>query len=954
MDINIKKLKENKLFIICEIAIFLILVSINIFLEKTDVDDIVSLEDNKTSINKLVINEILTDNQGVNIDEYGNLYDWIELYNGTNNDINLKNYGLSDKDNGAIKWAFPDVVIKSKSYLIVYLTGEKNNGLYANFSLKKDGDEIITLKSPMGKVVDAVKTLEIPENNSMSRNSNGIWNITNEITPGYENNVDGRKQFLYANTKTQVNTLKLSEVLPKNEGNVIFNNKLYDYVEVINNTDKPLELSDYYLSNDKNTLYKWKFPNIKLESNDVYLVYMNGLNIDNNSSFDLKNKTGKIFLSNKDGIVDSLEYENLTNGISYLKVNNSWIQSGNISPGYRNDSDGKIEFQKKYDNMKSSLVINEVMTSNSKYLSQNGNQYYDFIELYNNGNSDILLSNYTLTTNMDDMSMYKLPEVTLKPNEYYILMASGDDNLSNSKYNHTNFKLSSGEGLFLYNNQKLIDSVFIYNIPKNYSYGRGNNFGHYYFSNPSPNLPNHENGIREISYTPVFNIEGGIYNNVSSVEVKLTGNGNIYYTLDGSTPNEYSNKYIKPIILTDTTVVKAITIGEAKKSSEVITNSYIINENHTLPVMSISLNNSDFNNLNYNLYGDLIVNSYAELFDANSSFSSMCGLKLFGGSSRKLDKKSFVLEFNNKYSLSNLNYKVFDDKEIVEFSDLVLRSGSQDQNFSMIRDEFVSKMIVNYGTIVAQDVKPIILYINGKYWGIYYIREKINEKYIQNNYNVSTKTNIVDYLFKTEDGENTPFIDLKNYLKNNDITNENNYKYVTEKLDIDYFIDYYVIQFITNNTDLHNIRLFNNENIDNGKIKVILYDSDYAFFGDTGSGYINFLINQNGLTNPPDNTYIRELMKNKTFKKRFVKRISYYMNNVWTEEHILETYNYLYNSIKPEMKRNAKRWNQSYDRWLNECEILKNRALSRTKNIPNYTKNYFNLSKEEYNEYFKS
>ena len=953
MNINTKILKDNKCTILFGLSILLILLGGNMLIEANKTPEITSLDSNSSSSHKLVINEIVTNNEGLNIDEEGNLYDWIELYNGTNKDIDLTNYGLSDKENGQIKWVFLSVTIKSKEYLIIYLTGKRKTGLNANFSLKNDGGELITLKSPSGKVVDTIETIELSKNNSMYRDSEGKWKVTEEVTPGYENSKKGRETFLSMNNTQDNTNLQLNEILPVNEGNIAFNKSdLYGYVEIVNNTDSNIDLHDYYLSNDLNILYKWRFPKKELEPSETYLVYTNSLNHENNASFYLKKKTGSVVLSNKNGIVDRYEYNDLTPGVAYIRTGNNWNMSGDISPGYPNNAQGKIDFQKNIDTMKTGLVINEIMSSNSSYLVQNGNQYYDWIELYNNSDKEIKLKNYQLTTERDDIYMYNLPDIILRPNEYYVFMASGNQSLSNNEYTHTNFKLSSGEGLFLYKNEELVDSLFVYGIPKNYSYGRNNTFGHYFYKDATPGFYNGENGIREIAYKPTFNNTDGIYNINNSLEVTLNGNGDIYYTLDGSTPTSSSNKYTNPIYLNDTKVIKAISYENDKASSPVTTQSYIINENHSLPVMSISLNEWDYNSLMYNLYSKNIVDAYVEYYDKDSSFSTTCGLKLFGGQSRQLNKKSFSLEFGNKYAETKLNYKVFDDKNIVEFGDLVLRSGSQDQNSSMIRDEFVSKILVKYGTIIAQDVKPVVLYINGKYWGVYFIREKINPKYIENNFNVKGQTNIIDYLFRAEDGTDKPFVDLRNYIKNHDMRDDKNYEYVSNLLDIDYFIDYYVVQFITNNSDSHNIRYFNNSQLDNGKIKTISFDLDYAFLSDYGVTYIDFLIYHYGLNYPPDSTYLEGLLKNNKFRKRFIERIAYYMNNVWTKEHILEVYDYLYNSIEPEMHRNASRWNQNYDNWNKEVNKLKEQALSRVDEVPQLTKQYFHLSQEEYNEYF--
>ena len=138
----------------------------------------------------------MTSNKGAYSDEYGNTYDWIELYNGSDKDIDLSKYTLSDEESGNAKWIFPNVTIKSKEYLIVYLSGSTADGLYANFALSKAGGELITLKKPNGKVVDTVRTESLSKNTVMSRNGKGSWVVTADITPGYDNNEEGRKAYL--------------------------------------------------------------------------------------------------------------------------------------------------------------------------------------------------------------------------------------------------------------------------------------------------------------------------------------------------------------------------------------------------------------------------------------------------------------------------------------------------------------------------------------------------------------------------------------------------------------------------------------------------------------------------------------------------------------------------------------------------------------------------------------
>lgn len=949
--INFELYKKNKKYLIFTLILIIISIINNVIINYVGLY-VSELNNRDVNIEKLVINEIMLSNNGAYIDKNGNSYDWIELYNGYSKDINLLNYGLSDETDGSVKWLFPDVTIKSKEYMIIYLSGNEKKGLYANFSLNKNGGETITLKNATGKVVDSIKTLKIEKNTSLSRDNVGTWIVTDEITPGYQNNNTGRIEFLQNLINDKINSpLVLNEFLPANEGNVMFNdNNLYGYIEVINQGDNIINLSDYFLSNDGYTIYKWRLPKIKLNPGEVYIIYTNKLNKDNNASFDLKSKTGTIILSTYEGIVENISYENLSKGLAYVKENGNWKQTASISPGYTNDINGIKLFREKYDISKNVLVINEVMSSNNSYLAQNGNQFYDWIEIYNNSDKTINLSDYYLSTDSNDKRMYNLPNVNLKPNCYYLIMASGDEKLSNNLYYHANFKLSSGDGLFLFEKDELVDSLYIYEIPNSYSYGRGKTSGHYYFNNPTPGMVNN-NGVIDIVDESMFNISGGIYNNVPNLSISLQGSDEIYYTLDGSIPNRNSKKYMEPIKVTKTTVIRAVSYENDKQNSEVITNTYIINENHKIPVVSISMPEQKFNLIQANTYGKNSTPAHAELYEEDSQFSVDCDFKLFGGESRNLSKKSFALKFNNKH----LNYKVFDNfnnKNIYEFKTLVLRSGSQDQTRSMMRDEFFSSIAIKYANLDAQANKPVVLYINGKYWGVYYLREKIEDYFIENNYNVKGITNISSSTFVAEEGTNKDIINLRNYVRNHNLKIKENYDYVNKLLDIENYTDFWIYQFIIQNTDLHNIRYYNNPNVFNNKVRMILYDLDYGLYINRGDTYIDFMKNPTGMPIYVDNIILSSLLENEKYKENFIKRIGFFIKNIWTEANINNEFDLIYYSIEPEMKRNCERWNFSCEEWKKNTNKLRNNALKRREEVINITKKYFNLSKEQVNEYF--
>lgn len=946
-----KKLKENILLIAGLVVIVIILAFINTFVDGTD-NSVTTLDNGEIDVNQLVINEIMTSNKGAYSDSSGNTYDWIELYNGSNSDIDLSKYTLSDEESGNAKWIFPNVTIKSKEYMIVYLSGSTADGLYANFALSKAGGELITLKKPNGKVVDTVRTESLSKNTVMARNGKGNWVVTSDITPGYDNNEEGRKNYL-AGIKLDDDDLIINEFLTNNKGNFDVDGEFLTYIEIKNTGEKTVNLSSYFLSDDLTEPFSWRLPDIDLKAGEVYLFYTSELDDEKNTDFTPNKKTGTIILSKGNKIVEQVDYTNVTGGYAYIKVNGKFMEGTNISPGYDNNTTGVKEFIKKERKNPKGLIINEVMTSNNSYLAQNGGNYYDWIELYNNSDKTINLSDYSITTDVDNTSMYKLEDKELKPGEYYILMASGDIKNSNSKYKHANFKISPTESLYLYKDDEVVDSTFVSSLPVGYSFGRNKENGYYYYKTPTPGKAN-VNGIAEIAYAPTFSTAPGVYNDIDKLTVEINGSGTIYYTLDGSEPTTNSKVYSSPIILSKTTVIRAMSYEDGKKTSEVITGSYIINENHTIPVLSISLAPSDFNSVLGAGASSLTKQAHAELYEEDGSFSIDCGIKLFGGSTRYINKKSFALKFSSKYGENELEYRVFDNRDATTYKSLVIRSGSQDSAYSMIRDELATSIMDDYGTVDVQAYKPVILYVNGDYWGIYFLREKVDEDFVQNHYDVDgDKSNIIRVDGEVKYGSRDFYLKLLYFVGNHDMSKKENYEEVKKMLDIENYIDFWIGELYTTNNDIVNLRYFNNTELDDGRIKMIFYDFDFAFYN-YHLDYLSWMVSPSGLSNHGyNNTILRGLMNNKEFRQLFVERLSYNLNNVWSDENVMNRYKELKALIEPEMKRNQKRWGNSMDTWNKECEYLETYIKKRRSYLLNSVQKYFGLSDKEMKEYFE-
>lgn len=134
---------------------------------------------------KIIINEYITHNKSKDYNKTGNYYDWIELYNKTDKDITLGNVYLSDNNSNLPKFKIPNTVIKSKDYLVIYLSEEAVEGeIHANFKLS-DNEQIVL--SDGKKIYESINITKLPDNVSYGLKDNK-WYYFTTPTPGKVNN----------------------------------------------------------------------------------------------------------------------------------------------------------------------------------------------------------------------------------------------------------------------------------------------------------------------------------------------------------------------------------------------------------------------------------------------------------------------------------------------------------------------------------------------------------------------------------------------------------------------------------------------------------------------------------------------------------------------------------------------------------------------------------------------
>ena len=584
------------------------------------------------------------------------------------------------------------------------------------------------------------------------------------------------------------------------------------------------------------------------------------------------------------------------------------------------------------------LVINEVMASNASTIADEDGDYTDWLELYNTSNATIDLSQYWLTDDKDEQKKWHLPAIQLLSSEHLLVFCSGKDRLSGEL--HTNFKISAaGEKVRIYNESGVeIDQIESIAVFTDQSLGSkiDGSTERIIFEVPTPGFTN---GAESPYFNAVrFSQKGGIYSQSFNLELIGDDTTELFYTLDGSIPSilgiQYSNsialdkslfstKNISDIVMSpddvhhlpvgdlpQVIVLRAAKFYNGKRISPVSTQTYFIKE-LTFPIIelpivsiatdSLSLFSQDtgifvpgihFDESAPNFSGNYFQSGQewerlinVEYFSplSNEGFNQECGLRMHGSGSRKPPQKAMKLYARSEYGKSTFDGEVLTEKPFVSFKRLMLKPFYSSWSQNGCTDYIAGRMAKNLN-VEYLAAEPILLFVNGEYWGIYYLQERLDERYLDQNTEVDGDSiDIIESWYgQVNEGNNKKFNALYDFIEDNDLTNLGNYQQVSEWIDIDNFIDYQIFQAFISNYDwpANNMKCWR-ERKEGAKWRWIFFDADGALENITFNGLAHSTeINGTGWPSSPRSTlFLRKLLENTTFSEKYKQRLRQLLND---------------------------------------------------------------------------
>ena len=585
--------------------------------------------------------------------------------------------------------------------------------------------------------------------------------------------------------------------------------------------------------------------------------------------------------------------------------------------------------------VRAEVRINEVLAAPVVFKDERSD---DWLELYNDSDEDVDLSGWHLSNTFKRPDRFTFPGGTvIKAHGYLgVYCVSNDDpetRLKNTLY--ANFALSaSGRTVYLTDPEgNTRDTLEFPRQYANISYGRiAGKDECAYFETPTPGRGNPDSGCADRAPMPVFETAPGFYDDDVRVKIRCESGYEIRYTTDCSTPDRDSARYTEPIKVTRTTVIRAVAVKKGSLVSDVAGGSFIIGEGtYPVPVVSIYTDDKYFYSReqgimvdgsgkvkNYNL--GLEPPCQIEYFDENGvqQISQMATCKISGHSSRSAYQKSLTVYARSAFGSDSFRYPFFENREYDTYSALLLRNTSSDALSCRLRDPVFSEIGDGLGLYYAAG-RPIVVYINGKYYGHYNLREKANKDSLARFEGITDEDVIAGctilegagiYSNQVVRGDNEEWVELMKFCSTADMSDPENVKYITDRIDVDSMFNFAIYSSLLGSTDYGNVRVYR---FPGEKWKYMIHDIEAGGMNTSQTPIGAYLADRSVVAELYPHWPLKALLEVDGYRELFLRRLS----------EITES-NFLYHmQVEP-----------IFDRWMEQLEQI----------LPKHFKKYPKLS----------
>lgn len=521
----------------------------------------------------------------------------------------------------------------------------------------------------------------------------------------------------------------------------------------------------------------------------------------------------------------------------------------------------------------SSLVITEISPVNLDWLDETGSDP-GWIEIYNAGDEAANLKGYSLVENLakprkwifgDELIAAKSFRTVFCDKGNIAAVEAGDNDQFHSR-THTNWKLEkTGGSVYLIDPfYGVRDSVNYPELSTGMSWGIVDGGAWKYFATPTPEQPNTKATAYD-GVAPKFSFsgaQGGFYSSEVKLNPPSLSDGmKVRCTQDGSIPTENSPEFNSTITISQNTVLRCAAYKQGLLTKDVVTNTYFVGEDPIkMPVVSVSVDPVFFekyykktnggepdmdcdqmyapNKCYPDDSGELPV--HVEFFENGSNSKEKAweangGISLMGGWSRMERKKSVAIVMREEYGGSWLKYPLFETRKGVndKYKGFNLRNNGN----RFVSDYFadaVGGAILEGSGVDYQRSRQVVVFYNGKYYGIHDMRERYNKNFVETNYGYdASSVTFLKHLGKNIEASNgsiDEYVAMLEYAAAHDFSKDNDaYAYMASLMDMGNFARYMLAEMYVHNGDWpnNNVRVWKSP--DAPLWKFMIYDLDHGF-----------------------------------------------------------------------------------------------------------------------------
>jgi hypothetical protein len=796
-----------------------------------------------------------------------------------------------------------------------------------------------------------------------------------------------------------------------------------DWIEIYNSGTTAIDLFGYSLS-DNNNPRKWIFPRQIIQPNEFVLVFCSGKNRFFTKPF-TRVLSDSLFISQAGWNTHQFSTPFFWDGISNVLINvcshsGAWTNNSihrQTTTGFNSTTfaggetdaasaclytNGWTSVPQRPNIKLNTSVIGDGNLQNSHvdYPAPYGNWYWSAKhqllfradELRSAGLLPGNIQSLAFEVDVPDYASYDYIELSMANTAIQELNTRFIP--AGGNYNHTNFKISStGESIKLYNPSGTLISSMKVNCGPGYDVSIGlipdASSIQKKIQIPTPASSNNQSSTADnYAAAPIFSAKSGLYTQPLSVSIsEQNGHGaTIHFTLDGRDPDLNSPVWNgNPISINQTTILRAKAYKLGFIPSAITSASYFFNIDHTTPIISLISDPK-------NLFGptglfdnptlDLLKAASVDYFDASSTHpllhSRRAGIILDGGlGSRGNPQRPFRIKWDDGVlGEGPVTGALLPDRPgRKKYSDVYLFNGGGNYMVLPFKDAAQCKMMGDGAYTYFAASRPVTVYVNGAYWGLYDMKEKFNTEMFELYDNATENT--IEILGSTaQNGYRLRAIegDVQNFYKSHNLFSQLNpldddfMLKADQFFDMKYYHDYIIGELWMNNVDwgfnYNNLKIYRS---DATKLswRYCLMDLEYGLLPNHSSIYggnpeynCNFdllgrLINHQGADpgNPHLNIFWKGI-RNDRFRHYFINRFADQMNTLYLPDRLLAIENSMYNQTLPEMPKHFARWGDSnnvpahMNGYLQFHELFKSELACRPTNMRNHLQRNFNLPQQ--------